>query len=912
VKPRLLFIGHSYHQQTESCRFFTDLLARRYDLDCLYDASWSGGRPLNLDALDLGAYAAVVLWQQIYYALHPAIQGHPNVILVPMFDCHAADPLGLGRLRQWPHFKFINFCRLLHEACVRCGLNSLSVQFFPNPDDFPCRREFSRRVGFFWPRRGELGWPIVERLIAGGGFREMLFHRAPDRGFRPSAPSRDLRHGCRVIVSDWFGTRQQLLAHLDRANIYFVSRLHEGIGMAFLEAMAMGMCVVAPDTPTMNEYIVHRINGLLYDPKRPEPLDFEGAAELAARARESIGAGYRDWLRTIPRLLDFLDADFDRAAGFDQGRATAMEPTGASDPRLSFESRDGAADASTVAAAAGEPNAWPALISSRSTGGLRSRGYRGTGSPTHPLITVAIVTRNAGRNLDVTLQSVFSQTYNKLELLVVDGASEDDTLARIRAHQDRIDYWVSEADQGPYFAMNKAARLAGGEWILFLNAGDWFASDDALARVVETTPAEADIIFGHHYYRHMDGTEVWHKANSFDWSWRRLREGRLNDGWVQGIPGHQATLTRTRLLQGFGYNAVRYRYAADHDFLFRMRAAGCRFHHANRTIAVYCAGGLSWRNAVACMEEQRDIAAQFGPGLAIERFYQPRMKYLRKQLEKGQLHYSRHWSDPRSCFQGAIRGFDRPAWLRWSGLPYREGRLFFVAGTSKGHVRLRVECDGHVLVDRLVTERPRLFGPKSVDLGSGSGVLNFLPVRPRVGSGADPYAAQSRKACRNEPAAPVIWVRNLTIANARSPFRLKSAIALIGARIEAGLMGCAGLPRRQAPLSISFLVKVYLKLSLSGLFSPGYYRRYYPEIGGRILGSGLLHYILEGAYERSNPNPWFDSGFYLDRNPDVAGSGINPLYHYVTHGAAEGRQPNPSGLALKGMAHCSCSDRTFK
>src|SRR5262249_49461929 len=55
----------------------------------------------------------------------------------------------------------------------------------------------------------------------------------------------------------------------------------------------------------------------------------------------------------------------------------------------------------------------------------------------------------------------------------------------------------------------------------------------------------------------------------------------------------------------------------------------------------------------------------------------------------------------------------------------------------------------------------------------------------------------------------------------------------------------------------------------------------------------LLHFITNGALEGRDPNPFFDSDWYLEKNPDVATDGNNPLHHYMVHGAKEGRDPNP-------------------
>lgn len=75
----------------------------------------------------------------------------------------------------------------------------------------------------------------------------------------------------------------------------------------------------------------------------------------------------------------------------------------------------------------------------------------------------------------------------------------------------------------------------------------------------------------------------------------------------------------------------------------------------------------------------------------------------------------------------------------------------------------------------------------------------------------------------------------------------------------------------------------------SGLFDPGYYLERYPD----ITSNPLEHYLRQGALEMRDPSPFFRTRYYLEKNPDVADSGINPLIHFILWGAREGRDPNP-------------------
>ena len=100
-----------------------------------------------------------------------------------------------------------------------------------------------------------------------------------------------------------------------------------------------------------------------------------------------------------------------------------------------------------------------------------------------PLVSVITVCFNAGRTIRRTIHSVLEQTYPNIEYLVVDGGSSDATLDILREYEGRLSF-TTEPDRGMYDAMNKGIRRARGKWIHIVNADDWYASPDALARTV--------------------------------------------------------------------------------------------------------------------------------------------------------------------------------------------------------------------------------------------------------------------------------------------------------------------------------------------------------------------------------------------------------------------------------------------
>ena len=182
-------------------------------------------------------------------------------------------------------------------------IRSLYVRYYQDP--VACSLPVDGLRGFFWIRHEDLvSWPTVRALLGETRFVRLHLHIAPDPGSpAPSLPSKEEIQKYNITTSTWFEDKKELLELLEQSNVYFAPRHEEGIGQSFLEAMARGLCVIAPDNGTMNEYI---INGLLYSPDHLAPLDFSRWAELGGNARKSVEYGAARWREQASRMVDFI------------------------------------------------------------------------------------------------------------------------------------------------------------------------------------------------------------------------------------------------------------------------------------------------------------------------------------------------------------------------------------------------------------------------------------------------------------------------------------------------------------------------------------------------------------------------------------------------------------------------------
>jgi len=225
-------------------------------------------------------------------------------------------------------------------------------------------------------------------------------------------------------------------------------------------------------------------------------------------------------------------------------------------------------------------------------------------------LTIITVNRNNAQGLQRTLNSVKSQTFNDFEHLVIDGASSDDSVDVIKKYEKEtslsiiktphIIKWISEKDNGVFNAMNKGIAMAKGEYLLFLNSGDWLVNEKVLENVFAENPT-ADI-----YY---------------------CQENVINNGkvWTSDIPEtltfgffynstlmHQSTFMKKSLFDEYGLYREDLKIMGDWEFWLRSIIFG-KATAKKSTIVVsnYVEDGISASNPELEIEEKNIVYQQY-------------------------------------------------------------------------------------------------------------------------------------------------------------------------------------------------------------------------------------------------------------------------------------------------------------
>ena len=212
------------------------------------------------------------------------------------------------------------------------------------------------------------------------------------------------------------------------------------------------------------------------------------------------------------------------------------------------------------------------------------------------LISVVTVSYNAVSTIEQTILSVINQTYPHIEYIIIDGGSTDGTVDVIKKYADRIAYWVSEPDKGIYDAMNKGIKKATGEWINFMNSGDYFWNLTVISKLF-TCQRYNDklVLYGNVIFDTDFGTFHAHPYP-------------LNCMTKQSVIYHQASFINLEYHKSHLFD-LKYKIAGDYNFFFQLyKERPELYQYIDNDIAYYEAiSGISTKNQVLSYIERRHV-----------------------------------------------------------------------------------------------------------------------------------------------------------------------------------------------------------------------------------------------------------------------------------------------------------------
>lgn len=216
------------------------------------------------------------------------------------------------------------------------------------------------------------------------------------------------------------------------------------------------------------------------------------------------------------------------------------------------------------------------------------------------MIDIVTINLNNKNGLEKTIASVINQTYfDKINYIIIDGDSTDGSKEVIEEYKDKLYYWVSEPDKGIFNAMNKAVDRLVGDYVLFLNSGDFLHSSDVIEKVYDRL--DKDIVFGNEVF-------FFNNGNYFLSTYQSVLDEAF---FMRSALPHQSTFIRVPLMKAHKYNES-CTIAGDWTF-FReaiMKYGATYKYLPDMTISNYGCNGISSTHFHIFVEEKQKYYRQ--------------------------------------------------------------------------------------------------------------------------------------------------------------------------------------------------------------------------------------------------------------------------------------------------------------
>ena len=222
-----------------------------------------------------------------------------------------------------------------------------------------------------------------------------------------------------------------------------------------------------------------------------------------------------------------------------------------------------------------------------------------------PTFSIITITYNAERWLERTILSVLSQSYPNIEYILIDGASKDKTVEIIKQYESGISSWISEPDKGLYDAMNKGLKLATGDYVWFLNAGDTLYTADTVQRIVASLKKKVslpDVIYGETRIVDAEGRSLGMRRLKAPekLNWNSFRMGML--------VCHQSFISKREIAPLYN---TEYRLTADYDWCIQCLRRSKRIHNTRLILSNFLEEGLSSVNRKASLKERYEVMCKY-------------------------------------------------------------------------------------------------------------------------------------------------------------------------------------------------------------------------------------------------------------------------------------------------------------
>lgn len=219
-----------------------------------------------------------------------------------------------------------------------------------------------------------------------------------------------------------------------------------------------------------------------------------------------------------------------------------------------------------------------------------------------PRVSIITVVYNAKEELERTLKGLSALHYANKEIIVIDGDSSDGTKCVMEQYALDINIWLSEPDEGIYYAMNKGLELATGDYVWFVNAGDLPFNEYSLENIFHGQEIYSDIYYGDTLIVSPENEVLGLRKKRLParLTWQSLRKGM--------VVCHQSIIVRRSLAPTYDTSL---KYASDVKWVIQSLKRAKSIRNTQSILSIFEEGGTSTKHRKESLKERFRIMVEY-------------------------------------------------------------------------------------------------------------------------------------------------------------------------------------------------------------------------------------------------------------------------------------------------------------
>ena len=313
---KIAYIDHSFHKKTKSTLFLANILASKDNkIINLWSDLWIGNDNINIQEINNQNFDILVFFQILPKIEDLEMLKCKNIILVPMYDNFKFSKT-YWLLISLFNIKVISFSKKISDYLDKYNIKRIDVQYYPLQTNHSNKKKNNNKIRILFWYRGDIRLIDVLSILKFDGQQiqgiTYIENQDPDKPQKEdfhSLSKHGLYNKITFIKNDYI-PKEEYIQRLRDHDIFISPRKNEGIGMSFLEAMSLGIPVIAYNSPTMNEYIQDNKNGFLYDFIKPKTIDFSILEQMKKNLELDMIKGLKKWEKQQSEIISFVKTDY--------------------------------------------------------------------------------------------------------------------------------------------------------------------------------------------------------------------------------------------------------------------------------------------------------------------------------------------------------------------------------------------------------------------------------------------------------------------------------------------------------------------------------------------------------------------------------------------------------------------------